>query len=525
MTMNINKILKVILIFFGFYLTLSLVSHTFDGDFGWHLRFGKDALSGNFQYVDNYTWSHLNRNWVNHEWGGDAIFWILYNNLGYFSLVLFVSLALFSAYLLVPKIFNKKLTPTSITLSILALLSVSYIIMMRLSMLSLLFFVILWWSLEKLPSKKTYYYWPVILWLWAFFHGSWILGFITINIYLAGNLIQLIIQKRKKLPLKKTEWTAETIKKVVTWQIISALVLVINPYTFHIWTEVASYFTNSFYKSHINEWLPSYSYPVFWWPLIIAVISGTSLYLDVVINKNKRVSLAQILLFVAFFISAMQYRRNMMFFVLICLPILVATLSEIVKKIKYRQKNSALNLIMIIVVIALIVKIQPIIRYNYNIWQDKFIITAYGFPYTAVEFLKDEIAETKNVRLFNRYAWGGYLNWNLPNSLVYLDGRSAATWKTIEGESLLAQYFDILLKENQLQYLEKNNVKYILLNKNLPDYGPPSWSDRLLFGQEQLEKVLSIEPFQLEKDIAKNKNWKLIYSDNISNVWKFITKN
>jgi len=520
--MNLKKLFKIALIIFGFYLTLSLISSTFDGDFGWHLRFGADALSNNFQYADSYTWSHLNREWVNHEWGGDIVFWWLYNNFGYFSLVVVVSLALFSAYLLVPKIFGQKLTVTSIMLSILTLLSISYITMMRLTMLSPLFFIILWWSLEKIPEKKTYYYWPLILWVWSIFHGSWMLGFITINIYIAGNIWQLLINKYKNLSIQKNTWSWSVIKKVILAQIISGLVLIINPYGIRIWTEVVGYFTNSFYKTHINEWLPSYTYPVYWWPLIIVTLTGTIIYLDKFINKNKRITWPHILLFIAFFISAIQYRRNNIFLVLICLPVLVITIKKIISAIKYKHKIIIINIIALLLTIFISIKFQPTIRYNHNVWQDKALLINYGFPVDAVEFLKQKIGNTSEVRLFNRYAWGGYLNWHLPNSLVYLDGRSAATWKTVEGESLLEQYFDIMLKPNQLQFLEKNNVKYILLNKNQPDYPLPSWSDKILFSEDELKMVLSIEPYELEKEIVKNIKWKLIYNDQISNIWEFV---
>ena len=189
---------KIILFLFGFFVILSVISNTFDGDFGWHLRFGKDAWNNNFQYTDSYTWTYQNHEWINHEWGGDMVFYWLNNNLGYFSLVIFISLAIWLAFVIAAKIFNKKLTPFSIIIILLAALSVKFIMMMRLSMLSPLFFVLLWWSLEKLPEKKTYYWWPLLLWLWSIFHGSWILGFITINIYVAGNVIQIITTKVRK---------------------------------------------------------------------------------------------------------------------------------------------------------------------------------------------------------------------------------------------------------------------------------------------------------------------------------------
>lgn len=507
---------KIALCLFGFYLTLSLVSHTFDGDFGWHLRFGKNAWSGNFQYTDSYTWSYFGQNWVNHEWGGDLVFWLLYDHSGYFSLVIFISLALWLAFLLAPKIFTKQLTPASILISALSLLTIKFIIMLRLSMLSLLFFLLLWWSLEKIPEKKTYYWWPLLLWFWSFFHGSWILGFIAINIYLAGHLLERIISK-------KTNWNLSTIKKVIGWQTISGIVIMVNPYGWKIWSEVVHYFLNNFYKLHINEWLPSYSYPVYWWPIIMAAVVIVMIYFDFYFNKTQRqITWPRLLLFIAFFISAMQYRRNNMFLVLICVPALVAGLQYIVKNIGFNHRIK--NLLGTIIIFASVMTIcliwRPVIRYNNDVWRDKEMQAAYGFPVEAVDFLSAKTKGETNTRLFNRYAWGGYLNWRLPNAMVYLDGRSAATWLAPDGESLLKKYFALLLDENKLADLETNQVKYIILNKSRYEYPPPQWTDKLIFKKQDIDKVLAVEPYQLEKDLDKSQSWKKIYSDQISNVWE-----
>lgn len=504
------------LILLGFYLTLSLVSNTFDGDFGWHLRFGQDAWQGNFQFTDSYTWSYFGQSWVNHEWGGDLVFWFLYNNLGYFSLVVFISLALWLAFLLAPRIFAKQLTPATILISSLGLLVIKFIIMLRLSMLSLLFFTLLWWSLEKIPHQKAYYWWPIIFWLWSFFHGSWILGFIVINIYLAGHIIELIIDK-------KISWNLAVIKNALGWQLISVLVVMINPYGWKMWSEVIHYFTNNFYKLHINEWLPSYSYPVYWWPIIIAAMVIVMIYYDTYFHRTQRqITWPQLLLFVAFFISAMLYRRNNMFLVLICAPMLVAAWQFLVANIKLSAKNKARLGAAIIggSILAIAIIWRPTIRYNYDVWQDKEMQAAYGFPVEAVDFLQAKTKDQTNVRVFNRYAWGGYLNWRLPQALVYLDGRSAATWLAADGESLLKKYFELLLKENQLAELETNQVNYIILNKSRYEYPPPQWTDRLIFKKEDINKVLAIEPYQLETDLAKSQQWKKIYSDQISNIWE-----
>jgi len=529
----------IILILFGLFVTISLISNTFDGDFGWHLRFGQDAWQNNFQYTDSYTWAHYGKEWFNHEWGGDMVFWFLYDKIGYFSLVIFVSLSLWLTFLLSVKIFNKKLTVGAILISILSLISLKFVLMMRLSMVAPLFFVLLWWSLEKLPHKKTYYWWPVILWLWSFFHGSWILGFILINIYLVGNLIQIIITKKnfcilRQIPRlrcatlgmtgKNTNWTLKTIKNTILWQIISALVIMINPYGWKMWGEIILYFTNGYYKSWINEWLPSYTYPIYWWPIVIAAIAMVVLCIG---WKKKQVTWAQLLLFIAFFISAMQYKRNNFYLVLICLPLLVIVWKDMSEKIKIKNNIKKIFLPILISTACIIYAIWflPRLRFTNNVWQDKFLLARYNFPLGAIKFLQKETKNKSNIRLFNAYGWGGFLNWTVPNTLVYLDGRSAATWLADDGEPLLKKHIEMLTEDNKLPELEKNNVKYVILRKNIPSYPKPNWINRIIFDKKDLERVMSTDPFPLEVDLDKSDNWELIYSDVISKVWRRISHN
>jgi len=515
-----------LLIIFGFYLTLSLVSNTFDGDFGWHLRFGRDAWQGNFQYLDSYTWGYFGRPWINHEWGGDIFFYALYNLTGYFGLAVFISLALWASFLAIIKIFYKKFTPISILVALYCLLSIRFIIMLRLSMLSLLFFALLWWSLEKMPAKKTYYAWPFILWLWSFFHGSWILGFIVINIYLGGNILYLFWRwLKKKKSIKPPYWNFVLIKKAIIWQTFSALVIVLNPYGWRMWGEVIGYFSNSFYKSHINEWLPSYSYPVYWLPLVLSAICACAFYSDYYFNKkSSQITLPRLLLFIAFFISAMQYRRNNMYLVMICLPVLIGAVERIIADFPIKKTPFLIKIYLTVTTLIastyIIFSIQPTIRYSFDVWNDRRLIAQWGFPVGAVEYLRTELNGRRDVRIFNHYAWGGYPNWTLPEALAYMDGRSAATWTTAEGNSLLAKYFDLVLKENQLSWLEQNQTQYILLNKNMSDYPSPRWSDKLLFNGEDLDRLMKPEPYQLEKDIRQSANWELVYTDVISNLWR-----
>jgi hypothetical protein len=262
--------------------------------------------------------------------------------------------------------------------------------------------------------------------------------------------------------------------------------------------------------------------------------------------KKKLFTWPQVLLFIAFFISAMQYKRNNFFLVLICVPLLVAGWQAIVLLVKDNNCNSegakrpknplmlfllklrdyslhCVPLRMTTIYAACLVYaiwFLPHLRVNQNIWHDKELLTKYSFPVKATEFLQQKTKNEINPRFFNAYSWGGYMVWNLPNALLHLDGRSAATWVADDGESWLQKHIEVITKENKLIELEKNQVKYIILEKKLLAYPRPNWLNKIIFDKKDLNRLFSLDSMQIEKDLAQSKNWQLIYTDEISNVWE-----
>lgn len=524
----LNKISKIILGLLLFTMIWATVSSTFDGDLGWHLRFGKDAWQGNFQYTDSYTWGFYGQNWFNHEWGGDILFWSLYHNFTYYSLVILITLIVFLAFFLTEKLINGKTTNIGLIISVIAFMGGGHIVVMRLAMFATLFFLLIWWTLEKIPTRKLYWLWPIILWLWSALHGSWILGFITINIYFGGHLLQNIIHHFYP-SYPSSLWNKKTFINVIYAQIASFLVIIINPYSYKIITEIFSYFSQNFYKAHISEWIPSYTFPVFWIPLIISAII---LYLAIHLFWYKKINLAQFLLILAFSISAFLYKRNALFIVLIGIPLLAKVTSYVIEKIKTAQpklaeiffsqknKNILYILSLTLTIIFIFFQIKNIKIYK-DIWDQETILTGRNVPYQAVEFLKKANKKTPS-KIFNEFSWGAYLNWTMPESLVFFDGRGTATWPSLEnpGKTMLEDYFAIKFESGGLEKLDQFDLDYVILQKDtFIGYAKPDMVNQILFGQK-LKQVYKKDTSQLEIDLNKSKNWQLIYTDGMANIWK-----
>lgn len=517
---KIRKITIFFIFFASLVFTVQTIACVLEGDTGWHLRFGKDAVAGNFQYLDSYTWTHFGMPWTNHEWGGDIIFWLLYSKFGYFALVLLVAVALAGAMILILKTFSSETDYTAALVLFLSLFTLRFLTTARLAMLGPLFLALIILTLEKLPTKKTYYWWPFIFWSWATIHGSWILAVIVINIYFFGNIASSILKKYyPQYAGKETGWDIGTLKRVATAEIISIFTLIINPYGLKIYREVLAYFTENYYKQFITEWIPSYSYPIYAGPLIMAAVAFVFIIWG---YKQKKVSLPQLLLFCAFFFAALRYKRNNLYLVLVCAPILAATARVALARIKI---NKVAPLILLPVSVILILYYGGKINFTNNVWEDKKTLSnpRFIFPYDAVKFLQNKIGNEKTY-IFNEFWWGGYLNWNLPNALVFLDGRGTATWHFNETETTLERYRKIKFEAGGLKELESTPAQYVILEKEYANLQQPGLINRLLFNKEDLKKIANfVDRPQLIKMLDKSKKWRPIYEDAISKIWQRVS--
>lgn len=515
----LNRIAKIILIILGYLITLAAVANIFDVDLGWHLRAGRDTFAGAFPYLDTYTYSYYGQPWTNHEWGGDILFWAIYSMFGYFALPVLAAAGVWLTLLGMIKIFSGRLSTANIIVGIIGAGAISYLLAPRLAFIVPLFFTALLYTLEK---KKNWFLWPIILWLWSAMHGSWILGFIVINIYLFGNLASVILEKFfLKLAGQNSNWNARDFYKNIFWQIISTVVICLNPYGWKIWQEVGQYLTPQYFKLVVNEWLPSYVFPIYPWPLVIGAAAAV---LIILAYRDKRATTAQLLLYFAMFFAAWQAKRQAFYLVVVSLPIISLAAEFCAQKIKHRLITKkiidAAKILMIILAACNCVFVITKIHFTDNIWSDKDFLIKRELPVNAVEFIKMD-SNNQPINIFNEFRWGGYLNWTLPNALVYFDGRGTATWRDEFGKTYLQKYREIKMEAGGLSILNSSKADYVLLARSTSSVYPrPDWLNRIFFGEEELNKVFSTDESQLEKMLEKSPNWKLVYEDNIARIWK-----
>lgn len=527
-----RKTLIILILLLSLVSVFFILSRVFDSDLGWHLRFGQQIIAGHFPYTDSHTYTFFGKLWVNHEWGGDILFWLIYSNFGHLGLVFFIGTGFWLALFLLQKLFQKKLTLTFALINLASVWSLQLIISTRLTTLSALFFVLLIWLLEKIPHKpKIIWLLPLLIWLWSCLHGSWILAFIVINIYFFGNLfIKIFANLIKKIwpwPILDSGWHKKTYYHLLMAESLGALLTLINPYGLKLWTEVISYFTYSYYKQYIIEWVPSYTYPILFSALAITGISMVFVFLGF---KNKKITFPQFLLFWAMFYAMMSYKRNNLYMVIICAPLLTATVEYACLEIKkvYHKINFTLPKILYFVANLTVLLIIFATLNNISYAKDKFndfsTLGQSAYPLAAVDYLQKEIGSSR-AYIFNEFGWGGYLIWRLPNALIYFDGRGAATWLAPNSEiTMLEHYHDLMYKPGGLLEINNSPAQWIILKQYESGFGAPGFTDRLFFSDDDLAKIFSANSSALLPEIASSTKWQKAYEDNKAIVWKRIAK-
>jgi len=529
--MNTTKrVLTILILILSYILLLFCFTHTFDYDLGWHLRFGRDIWqSASFPYQDTYTWAYQGQTWFNHEWGGDWFYWLVYGKLGYFPLLIILSLPPFLAFIWCIKIFKPKIGLADAVIVLLSVHALRHVLVPRLAMFFPLFVVVLWYFLERLPRQKNYYFWPLLFWLWSVLHGSWILGFIIIGIYIGGNILNLLCKKYYPRWYHTDQWNKKEIYTAILWSAISGLAILINPYGWHIWQEVITYFSAGYYKQYITEWVPSYVYPVYAEPLVFMAIT---LPLALIAWYKKHITWPQILLYLAFWLASFKYKRHALLFFLVAMPLLAIYAKEIkqklleVEKIKkiFSDKRTTIFLYSTALICTglLLAYFALEINITKNIWGEKKLLTDVRMPVQAAEFLKEKTAGQK-VLVFNEFNWGGYLEWTVPNALLYLDGRGTVSWMHASNESMLEHYRKIKFEAGGLKELESGPTQYVILEKiSSSYYSRPNLINRIIFSDLDFQTIFSTEPPHLEKMLNKSPHWKKIYDDRSGGIWERI---
>jgi hypothetical protein len=517
---NIKFILAGFYIFiFSFLLCNSL--GRLDPDFGWHLKSGESVYNEHrVPSEENYDYTLQGRTWVDHEWLPNLLSYLVYTNFGYvvlniiFAIIGVLFFFLLNSFLLKDHIESKMHLFLIMLLEIFGLLGVRYHFGVRMQEISAVLFLVELGILDRISrSSSAKYLWsiPILFFVWANLHAGFMFGLIILWMFWAVNLCVPLLKKiLKKLPFDLVLKGKGEIWNIFLWSLVSTLAVLATPYHVRYFTFMFEY-TNTFYLSHISEWLPLWQYPISYIHLFFCAAIVTAIIIYFFDHKEKRTSVWNFILVAVLFVAAFKARRNFPLFFAASMPFWAVVFSsrkdQPEKKIDgfYLDKFILPFLSVCMIVASILLLIEA--RYTNNPFSDKKNCEFY--PCGALETIK-KLPDQRSLKILNDYNWGGFLIWMWPGHKLFIDGRLPML--TVNDHSLMQEYYDFTDPTKTKEKLDSYGIN-LILKKKLQDY-KFNWFEKTFFGlQEKHQKDV------LGDYIKENGDWSLKYEDKFSTVY------
>ena len=456
---DLRKVFLILVFLLVFFITLSPPQ---DADMWWHLRAGKEMVEqGKILTTDIFSYTHYGEPWTNAFWLSDIVLFLAYKLGGYLGIALLVSL---TAVLVMAVIYQHSAHnpfPLPLFIILLATFAIAPIWTPRPQIFSFLLLAILDYGLSRQNGfilKRPWLIVPMFI-LWANMHGGFIWGFLLMIAFIVGNGIDNLLKRENSLSFKQLGYLG-------IWTLIAASAISINPNGLSLWK--LPFYTVGVSIQSITEWgSPDFHrldlHPILWLIFLIIVGAGTS---------RKRFSWSDILRTIGFSYMAFISQRSIGPFVVVATPIVINSINEmwsewlslLSKQIRrfYKWKQSKpipvsfatiLNMFiagMLIFVTAMRASSVSTTQQVHN-----------GLPLKAVKWIR---TNQPKGQMFNAYNWGGYLQWELPEYPVFIDGRA-----DLYGEKTIRDWWDVVnATDEALELLDLWQVQFVVLEPGWP---------------------------------------------------------
>lgn len=567
---NFTKIIWLLFYIFVFFFLLSNSYKYLDPDLGWHLKVGEQIINEKAVPVyDNYNWTLEGKQWVDHEWLMNVITFWLYKNFGYLTVNIFFTLIAL-LILIILNIFTQKYFLKEknglffiMLFQILGLIAMAGhlgVRMQEITLLNLLLLLIIIYHYEKNKNYKILF-WPLpLFYFWACLHAGFLIGLFLMFFWLTVKLIEIILAKYFKLqnflfrhshesgnlglinedlnphsPIKlknklhrddNSEHFAiqakykflnfKNIRMFFCFATLGVLTTFFTPYGLKLYDFLNS-MRNTFYMTHIQEWLPFHYFPILYWQILYIAFVATTILLLIIdaTKKIKKINLWQILLSLFFIILAFKSKRHFPLLFIVSFPMIVKffidqfDFKEIFKKFSCR-----LFLVKFYLIIAfLLIIASQFLKINFT--SDPFLSFNNDYPQKATIFLKNN-PRYNHLNFFNPYGWGGYLIWTLPERKLFIDGRLPQY--SFKNHTFLEEYLEFFDKEKTENKLKEYNIQLVLLDIKEKKYHF-NWFEKYFLGFNEEEINKNANENYLRDYLVNSNEWEKIYNDKISDVY------
>jgi len=393
-------------------------------DLWWHLAAGREIWSRfAVPATDSFSFTFAGREWLNHEWLWDVLYWGLYDlhpdvvawfNLGIVAVVfaLVFGVALQESHSAVA---------AGLALWIVAA-AMHWYIDIRPHLFTLLLVGVFLLTRERSWAP---WLWPPLVILWVNLHGGFVFGVGMIGLFVLVRAIETAIRKDRPV-IDRNAWISVA---------LCLLAMLANPWGYRILAYPLAYLEADSPFRAIIEWRPPH------FSLDLAGFNGRFTLITVLAvlgaplaARRSRYLLA---LVVVTFAMAFTSRRFIPLFAVTAAPLGALFVARVVERLAarlpaIRRRAAALSVVALAAIVAVVlwqdVRLRPRLL-------DRWTVSS-KFPEAAVTYLK---ALDRPLRVLNEYSWGGYLLLHAPQLEVFIDGRA----NTLYDDELYEDYLRI----------------------------------------------------------------------------------
>lgn len=537
---SIRNIIKALFYILFFLLLLKNSLSYLDPDFPWHLKAGEEIyLNKQVNLTDeyNYVFENTDKNWTNHEWLSDFLIFIINNNYGYLVLnIIFASIIIFcliniNNFIEKEIVNNKNFIFLLFIIEIIGLKAMFPHLGIRIQELSILFLsslLIFIYFFEKNSIEKKYKNYKNLLFLsfliysWANLHASFLIGIFILFFYLAVKISEKIIYEKifflKKFLEKfinfKNILTKKDLKTFFIIILISSSTSLLTPYGLKLFKFLYSY-QNTAYLKIISEWLPQYYFPFLYWQFFyIGLIMAIIILYFINEKKEKKLDIWSFAILFLFLYLSIKSKRHFPLLFISSLPIISFIIYNDFRDLFLNIKKQKIDLFLKIYLIISLIAVSCLLIISINWKSDPFSSFCHDYPCQAIDFLKNN-SKASETRVFNNYAWGGFMIHQYPEQKIFIDGRQPQ--KKLNNHSYLEEYMLFFTGNQELleEKIKEYQINLFFIQKN-PDI-KLNWIDKNILKMESREIKINQN---LINFLESSKNWEKIYEDKISIIYK-----
>jgi hypothetical protein len=380
-----------------------------DPDFWWHLRTGELIFEDGFQRQDSFSWTRAGDHWVTHEWLAESIIYAVEATAGYAGNLLLFGVLTLSALGLMIAIARRESASMRVIV-LLAALSAGMLgsfvsvrpVAFTWLMFSVFFFVL---SIEKTNGRLLWLL-PPLMAVWVNLHLGYVYGLMLLALWLASLLVEHVRGTRSMTPVPIL---------VAAGCVVATLLNPVGPEI--LVYPIRYYFEGTSDRELIAEWQRPDLLSMPMSPLVIALA-----VLVAVTLAGTRPRIFHLLVAAAAVILALQAARNVPFVALILIPIAAPAITRRwpghmllrPSRTTVRTPVALCALVALGIAFALVAGVATGARAFARPSET-------GYPSGGAAYIRDELPGR---RLFNDYAWGGYLAYELRGTPTFIDGRA-----------------------------------------------------------------------------------------------------